>query len=67
MDISKHRRDPRASLQTPEALEFLRPQTIIRRPGGPEEVAVAIAFLLSNDVSYIAGATLPVDGGWLVY
>lgn len=33
------------------------------RPGNVTEVAKTIAFLASNDASYITGATLPVDGG----
>jgi meso-butanediol dehydrogenase/(S,S)-butanediol dehydrogenase/diacetyl reductase len=28
-----------------------------------EEVASAVAFLASEDASYITGVTLPVDGG----
>ena len=39
--------------------------TPMRRVGRPEEVAAAIAFLASDDASYITGATLPVDGGML--
>ena len=33
------------------------------RPGTPEEVAKTIAFLASDDDSFITGQTLPVDGG----
>jgi NAD(P)-dependent dehydrogenase (short-subunit alcohol dehydrogenase family) len=35
------------------------------RLGEPEEVANAIAFLASDDASFITGAILPVDGGYL--
>jgi meso-butanediol dehydrogenase/(S,S)-butanediol dehydrogenase/diacetyl reductase len=36
----------------------------IPRIGQPEEVAAAIAFLASDDASFITGAILPVDAGW---
>jgi len=35
----------------------------LQRPGNPEEVAEAIAFLSSDEASFISGATLEVDGG----
>ncbi|WP_416393516.1 MULTISPECIES: SDR family NAD(P)-dependent oxidoreductase [unclassified Curtobacterium] len=36
------------------------------RMGTGEEIATAVAFLLSDDASYITGAHLAVDGGFLV-
>jgi NAD(P)-dependent dehydrogenase (short-subunit alcohol dehydrogenase family) len=39
----------------------------LRRVGQPEEVASAVAFLLSDEASFINGAILPVDGGRSVY
>ena len=38
-------------------------QTVMSRSGEPEEVAAAIAFLASEDASYVTGQTLNVSGG----
>jgi NAD(P)-dependent dehydrogenase (short-subunit alcohol dehydrogenase family) len=35
----------------------------IGRAGRPEEVAAAVVHLLSDEASFITGATIPVDGG----
>ncbi|MDR5655459.1 SDR family NAD(P)-dependent oxidoreductase [Ruixingdingia sedimenti] len=35
----------------------------IGREGQPEEIAAVIAFLLSEDASFMTGAIVPVDGG----
>jgi NAD(P)-dependent dehydrogenase (short-subunit alcohol dehydrogenase family) len=45
-----------------EAIERMHP---IGRLGEPAEVAQAIAFLASDRASFITGAILPVDGGYL--
>lgn len=37
----------------------------LRRMGKPEEISSAVVFLSSEEASYITGATLFVDGGWL--
>jgi NAD(P)-dependent dehydrogenase (short-subunit alcohol dehydrogenase family) len=42
-----------------------RPKLPAGRPGGPEEIAAAIAFLASPDASYATGTSLVVDGGLL--
>lgn len=49
----------------PEALERLLLRTPMGRFAEPAEIAAAIAFLLSDDASYITGQTLYVDGGRL--
>lgn len=48
---------------TPENLEKLRQMIPALRLGAPDEVAGAVAFLASDDASYINGAILPVNGG----
>jgi NAD(P)-dependent dehydrogenase (short-subunit alcohol dehydrogenase family) len=44
------------------AIERMHP---MGRLGEPSEVASAIAFLASDEASFITGAVLPVDGGYL--
>ena len=57
-----------ASLAQPEFDRIERERAALRlplgRPAGVKEVAGAIAFLLSDDASYMTGASLALDGGW---
>ncbi|MET9733241.1 beta-ketoacyl-ACP reductase [Streptomyces sp. NPDC006458] len=46
-----------------EQLENLKTQIPLGRLARPEEIAATVAFLASEQASYITGAVVPVDGG----
>ncbi len=52
-------------VQHPDAYEALLSRLPLHRIGEAEEVAEACLFLVSKNASYITGAVLPVDGGYL--
>lgn len=47
-------------------IEFFEEQTPLGRSAKPNEIAMAILFLASNDASFITGELLTVDGGYSI-
>lgn len=52
------------NLKIPEMRKMMMGSTMFDRPGLPNEVAEAVAFLCSDASSYMTGADIAVDGGW---
>lgn len=47
------------------AIDAIRPTDAGCAVGQPNEMALAVAFLASDDARYIHGTIVNVDGGWL--
>jgi len=52
-------------LTVEDTMRIMEAHMMLKRMGDPAEVAAAVAFLASSDASFITGATLAVDGGYL--
>jgi NAD(P)-dependent dehydrogenase (short-subunit alcohol dehydrogenase family) len=53
-----------ASSDPEEERRRIAEKTLLKRVGQPEEIANVIAFLASDESSYMTGAAVLVDGGW---
>jgi 2-hydroxycyclohexanecarboxyl-CoA dehydrogenase len=49
---------------SPKFKDAIIAETPLGRIGDPSEVAAVVAFMASDDASFITGATLEVTGGW---
>ena len=53
-------------LDDPDVEKYYVERVALHRGGEPAELAGTIAYLLSDDASYVTSATLLVDGGFIV-
>jgi len=52
-------------MKQPELLQGVLAQISVGRPGQPREIGAVVAFLASDEASYLTGQSIHVDGGWV--
>jgi NAD(P)-dependent dehydrogenase (short-subunit alcohol dehydrogenase family) len=58
---------PLQDINTDEDVAKAEEHTLLPRFGTPEDIGDAAVFLASEEASFITGANLAVDGGWLAH
>jgi NAD(P)-dependent dehydrogenase (short-subunit alcohol dehydrogenase family) len=58
---------PLQDINTDEDVAKAEEHTLLPRFGTPEDIGDAAVFLASDEASFITGANLAVDGGWLAH
>ena len=53
-------------MDDPDVLKYYTERVALQRGAEPRELAATIAYLLSDDASYVTSATLLADGGFIV-
>ena len=54
---------PMLASNSPGGLAVMKAATPLKRMAAPEEIAGAVAYLVSDDAAFVTGAVLPVNGG----
>lgn len=52
-------------MKSPDLLSGILAQISVGRAGNPREIGTVVAFLCSDEASYVTGQSLYVDGGWV--
>jgi len=52
-------------MKSPDLLPIILGQISLGRAGEPREIGRVVAFLASDDASYLTGQSIHVDGGWV--
>ncbi|MCL6546368.1 MAG: 3-oxoacyl-ACP reductase FabG [Bryobacteraceae bacterium] len=52
-------------MKRPDLLPGILAQISLGRPGEPREIGTVVAFLASEEASYVTGQSIFVDGGWV--
>ena len=56
--------EPTGGVATDPIREFTESMAMLGRWGRPDEVAKAVAWIASDEASYLTGTTVVLDGGW---
>jgi glucose 1-dehydrogenase/3-oxoacyl-[acyl-carrier protein] reductase len=52
-------------MKSPDILPVVLAQISLGRAGQPREIGHVVAFLASDEASYLTGQSIHVDGGWV--